>query len=141
MQEALAQEEASSQEFSVQDSAMQAPSIEGSAAQEACGDDFLYVTDRHGVRHKIEAVEGWRIMEIIRAHGLDLSGLCDGACECATCHVHIAPHWISRLREAREDEEMMLDSLPIISQHSRLSCQILYSRSLAGLELTLADTL
>ena len=100
-------------------------------------EDILYITDEQGVRHKIEAIEGWRIMEIIRAHGFNIAGLCEGACACATCHVHIATDWLSRLHCPRDDEEDILDTLPLVSSQSRLSCQIIYSPALSGLELRL----
>ena len=47
----------------------------------------IQVVDTNNVSHIPEAVEGWRIMEIIREHGFEVGGLCGGACACATCHV------------------------------------------------------
>jgi len=99
---------------------------------------IIHVTDRHGETHDLEAVEGWRVMEIIREHGLPIEAICGGACECATCHVYVAPEWQKKLYPAREDEEDMLDELPEISQTSRLSCQIIWQEELNGLQLTLA---
>jgi ferredoxin, 2Fe-2S len=100
---------------------------------------FIHVTDTHGKVHDLEAVEGWRVMEIIREHGLPIEAVCGGACECATCHVHVATEWQEKLFPAREDEEDMLDELPEISHTSRLSCQIIWSQDLDGLQLTLAE--
>ena len=54
----------------------------------------IHVTDRAGQRHTLEAIEGWRVMEIIRDWGLPIEGLCGGACECATCHVFVAEEWL-----------------------------------------------
>jgi len=99
---------------------------------------YIHVTDRQGKTHDLEAVEGWRVMEIIREHGLPIEAVCGGACECATCHVYVAPEWQGKLFPAREDEEDMLDELPEISPTSRLSCQIIWSQELNGLQLTLA---
>jgi 2Fe-2S ferredoxin len=98
----------------------------------------IYVTDRGGRRHTLEAIEGWRVMEIIRDWGLPIEGLCGGACECATCHVFVGEGWASRLHPAREDEENQLDTVPLVQANSRLSCQILYAPDLDGLEVTLA---
>jgi ferredoxin len=47
----------------------------------------INVIDTSGRTHELEAVEGWRVMEIIREHGLPMQGTCGGACACATCHV------------------------------------------------------
>ena len=99
----------------------------------------IKVQDQQGKLHVLEAVEGWRIMEIIREHGLPIKAECGGACACATCQVEIAPTWIERLHALREDEEEMLDSLPIVTDYSRLSCQLIYEEELDGLELTLTD--
>ncbi|QPC45015.1 2Fe-2S iron-sulfur cluster binding domain-containing protein [Kaustia mangrovi] len=100
---------------------------------------IIRVKDHSGNTHELEAVEGWRVMEIIREHGLDIEGLCGGACECATCHVHVSPDWAARISPATDDEEDKLDELPILSDTSRLSCQIIWSEALDGLELTLAE--
>lgn len=101
---------------------------------------FIHVTDRLGKTHDLEAVEGWRVMEIIREYGLPIEAICGGACECATCHVYVSPEWQDKLFPAREDEEDMLDELPEINPSSRLSCQIIWSEKLNGLQLTLADS-
>ena len=98
----------------------------------------IIVIDREGNRHALEAVEGWRVMEIIRDWGLPIEGLCGGACECGTCHVFVSADWADRLYPAREEEEMQLDMVPGAGPASRLSCQILWTEALDGLEVTLA---
>jgi 2Fe-2S ferredoxin len=99
----------------------------------------IHVTDQNGSRHRLDAVEGWRVMEIIRAHGLAMEGLCGGACVCATCHVRVDDAWVAALHPARDDEEAMLDTVPVLEPGSRLSCQIIYSEALDGLTLTLVE--
>lgn len=99
----------------------------------------IYVTDQEGVRHGLEAVEGWRVMEIIREHGLPIKAECGGACACATCHVYVDPAWLSQLFPMHEEEEEMLDEAFDLQDNSRLSCQIIMSEELDGLELTLAS--
>ena len=98
----------------------------------------IHVTDRDGKRHTLEALEGFRVMEIIRDWGLDIKAECGGACACATCHVYVAPQWVDRLHPARDEEVDMLDSAFDVEDNSRLSCQILMSDELDGLEVTLA---
>ena len=98
----------------------------------------IHVIDRAGERHTLEAVEGWRVMEIIREWGLPIEGLCGGACECATCHVFVAHEWVGRLHPASDEEESQLDTVPLTQGNSRLSCQILYAPELDGLEVSLA---
>lgn len=91
-----------------------------------------------GERKTLEAVEGWRIMEIIRDWGLPMKGLCGGACECGTCHVRVGPEWQAKLYPPQAEEDAQLDSLPAVFPDSRLSCQILWAPHLDGLEVFLA---
>lgn len=99
----------------------------------------IFVTDREGKEHTLEALEGWRVMEIIKDYGLDLKAECGGACCCATCHVYVDEAWIDKLYDMRDDEEDMLDeAIGELKDNSRLSCQILMSEELDGLKVTIA---
>ena len=98
----------------------------------------LRVTDREGKQHKLEAMEGWRVMEIIRDHGLPIKAECGGACACATCHVYVDDGWLEKLPPPRQEENDQLDGAFCVGGNSRLSCQILMSKALDGLEVTLA---
>jgi len=99
----------------------------------------IIVTDRKGETHELEAVEGWRVMEILRDYGLGVEGICGGGCDCASCHVLVEDGWLEKLYPPREEEENKLDELPAVQPNSRLSCQIIWDDSLDGLKLTLAD--
>lgn len=98
----------------------------------------LHVTDFEGTKHVLEAPEGWRVMEIIRDHGLPIKAECGGACACATCHVYVEPAWLKALSPALPEELDMLDDAFDVEENSRLSCQILMSAALDGLQVTLA---
>ena len=98
---------------------------------------FVHVIDREGQSRSLEAVEGWRLMEILRDYRVGIEGVCGGACDCATCHVVIAPEWAGKLFPPRDDENDKLDELPLIEPPSRLSCQIIWAEELDGLTLTL----
>lgn len=95
----------------------------------------LKVKTSDGEARELDAVEGWRVMEILREHGMPIEGLCGGACACATCHVIVAPEWAGKIHPANDDEEGMLDTVPSLQPTSRLSCQIIYQEDLDGLEL------
>lgn len=100
----------------------------------------IHVTDQDGKRHDLEGIEGWRVMEIIRDYGLPIKAECGGACCCATCHVYVAPEWQDKLFPPSDDEIDMLSMTTDEEDNSRLSCQILMSEELDGLELTLAES-
>ncbi|MCX7899631.1 MAG: 2Fe-2S iron-sulfur cluster-binding protein [Methylocystis sp.] len=99
----------------------------------------LIVEDRSGHTHELEAVEGWRLMEIIRDHGLGMDNTCCGALACAECHVILDAASAGRVPPPREDEIEKLDELPMLHEHSRLSCQLIWSDALSGLRLKIAQ--
>ena len=99
---------------------------------------ILNITDYDGKVHQLEGIEGWRAMEVIRDYGLPIKAECGGACACATCHVYVAENWVNKLVPPNADETMMLDDAMAVEANSRLSCQIILSPELDGLELTLA---
>lgn len=99
----------------------------------------LNVTDRLGRRHALEALAGWRVMEVIRDWGLPIKAECGGACACATCHVYVGEKWLAMLPPPTEEEvDMLTDEAFEVQENSRLSCQILMAETLDGLEVTLA---
>jgi 2Fe-2S ferredoxin len=99
---------------------------------------MIYVTDLDGVEHALEGVAGWRVMEIIREHGLPIKAECGGACACATCHVYVDEAWLDKLPAMRDDEEEMLDEAFAVEDNSRLSCQLIMGEELDGLKVKLA---
>lgn len=98
----------------------------------------IIVTDQSGKTHELEGIEGWRVMEIIRDHGLPIKAECGGCASCATCHVYVDEDWLPKLYPMRDDEQDLLDTAPDVRDNSRLSCQILMSEELDGLKVTLA---
>lgn len=102
------------------------------------GDGIIIVTLPDGTTQTVPALEGWRVMEILRDAGMPLLAECGGACSCATCHVHVAPVWQDKVGDPTLEEEDLLDTLEDLDEHaSRLSCQILYHKALDGLEVLL----
>jgi 2Fe-2S ferredoxin len=99
----------------------------------------LHVEDRDGVVHELEAVEGWRLMEILRDHGVGMDNTCGGALACAECHVVLDADSARRVPPPREEEIEKLDELPMLYENSRLSCQIIWSDEMSGLRLKLAQ--
>lgn len=106
---------------------------------DAASDELhVMVTDHAGATHRLPALEGWRIMEIIKDAGLPLKAECGGALECATCHVYVDETWLGRLHAKSDEEDEKLDEAFAVKRNSRLSCQILMTPELDGLAVTLA---
>ena len=100
---------------------------------------FLRVEESNGVVHNLAAVEGWRLMEILRDYGIGMENTCGGALACAECHVVLDVESAARVPPPREEELEKLDELPMLYENSRLSCQIIWSDELSGLSLKVAQ--
>lgn len=74
---------------------------------------------------------------IICRYGIEIEGACDASCACSTCHVYVDEKYISKLPEASEAEEDMLDMAPLLKPNSRLSCQILLTKELDNIVIIL----
>ncbi|MGR8946477.1 MAG: 2Fe-2S iron-sulfur cluster-binding protein [Gammaproteobacteria bacterium] len=98
----------------------------------------VLVTDRDGEKHELEGTPGDSFMEILRDAGLPIEAICGGQSICSTCHVYVAEQWADKLPRRQEVEQVMVEDTGHFKETSRLSCQIEYSDSLDGIELTLA---
>ena len=54
---------------------------------------------------------------------------------CATCHVYVEEKWLNKLPTAEDAEVDMIDMAYEPKKNSRLSCQIIVSDELDGLEV------
>jgi ferredoxin len=88
-----------------------------------------------GARVTGEAEAGTTLLALAQAKAMPLEGTCEGQMACSTCHVIIAPEWFDKLPSASGDEEDMLDLAAGVARTSRLSCQIVLTDELDGLEL------
>ena len=99
----------------------------------------LTIVDRAGQARQVAGRAGWSVMENIRNAGFDeLLALCGGCLSCATCHVHVDPEWIGRLKPMSADEDDLLSTSEHRLETSRLSCQILVTPDLDGLRVQIA---
>ena len=87
-----------------------------------------------------DAATGLSLMEVAKARTVDgILGECGGCCACATCHVYVEPEWQDVVGPPDVLEEMTLDGVSHIARHnSRLGCQILLSKEMDGLRVTVA---
>lgn len=83
----------------------------------------------------LDAAEGFRLVELLRASGLPIKAECGGSGVCATCHVRVAGNWRDALPEPGDDELARLDEIMGTDAASRLACQIVMTGALDGLEI------
>ena len=87
--------------------------------------------------HSIDVQNGLTVME--GAVQNDIPGIdadCGGSMACATCHVYVEEKWLNKLSKAEEAEVDMIDMAFEPKKNSRLSCQLIVSDELEGLEVT-----
>lgn len=65
------------------------------------------------------------------------TGACEASLACTTCHVYVHDDYLGKLPEAEEKEDDLLDMAPFLKENSRLGCQIILTKDLDGIELTL----
>ena len=87
--------------------------------------------------YTIDVPNGLTVME--GAVQNDIPGIdadCGGSMACATCHVYVDDKWFDKIPKAEDAEVDMIDMSFKPSRFSRLSCQIIVSDELDGLEIT-----
>ena len=93
--------------------------------------------DNQGNSKIIEVENGLSVME--GAIQNDIPGIdadCGGSMACATCHVYVKDEWLNKIPKAEDAEVDMIDMAYEPKKNSRLSCQIIMSDELDGLEVT-----
>ena len=93
--------------------------------------------DYQGNSKTIEVEKGLSVME--GAIQNDIPGIdadCGGAMACSTCHVYVEEIWFNKIPKAEDAEVDMIDMAYEPKKNSRLSCQIIISDELDGLEIT-----
>lgn len=102
---------------------------------------YMTVVDRGGRAHRQEVPLGvsMNLMELLKAEGYPVEGLCGGIAMCATCHVEVQ-RGMEKLPPVNEAEQAMLDALPKSYPSSRLACQIPLSEALQDVIIRLAET-
>lgn len=99
----------------------------------------MFVVDRDGKEHDVQAKPGLKVMEILRELDYGVAAICGGLCSCATCHVFVDAGWAARLPKPQSDELELLNELPDYdAAASRLSCQVDFTEALDGIKVTIA---
>jgi len=93
--------------------------------------DFQGNSKTINVENGLSVMEGAIQNEI---PGIDAD--CGGSMACATCHVYVNDEWFNKIPKAEDAEVDMIDMAYEPKKNSRLSCQIIVSDELEGLEIT-----
>ncbi|MFN4080570.1 MAG: 2Fe-2S iron-sulfur cluster-binding protein [Saprospiraceae bacterium] len=99
---------------------------------------MIYVTDREGVEHALDAPTdmNMNLMELCKSYELPVLGTCGGMALCASCQVYVLSD--HPLPEPTDDELAMLDQALHVRDNSRLGCQIKIAENIDGLRVALA---
>ena len=96
--------------------------------------------EHSGKSHTIEVSNGLTVMEgAVQNNIPGIDADCGGSMACATCHVYVKDDWFYRLPKKEPGEDDMLDMAYEPKKNSRLSCQIIVSEKLDGLEVNLPE--
>ena len=91
-----------------------------------------------GKSHTIDVQNGLTVMEgAIQNNITGIDADCGGSMACATCHVYVKEEWFDKLPKKEDGEEDMLDMAFEPKNNSRLSCQLIVSDELDGLEVNI----
>jgi len=91
----------------------------------------------NGNKNTVEVPVGLTVMEGALQNNIEgIDADCGGSMACATCHVYVPENWFSKLEKMQDAEQDMLDMAYEPKKNSRLSCQIIISDQLDGLEVT-----
>ncbi|MDH4549899.1 2Fe-2S iron-sulfur cluster-binding protein [Pseudomonas sp. BN607] len=91
---------------------------------------------------EMEVPIGTSLMQIAVSQGMhEIVGDCGGSASCATCHVYVEGSWLGKLTPMTDNENQMLECTSAPRQaNSRLSCQIIMSTALDGIEVRVAES-
>ena len=93
--------------------------------------------DHQGNSKTIDVDNGLSVMEgAIQKEIPGIDADCGGSMACATCHVYVSDEWINKISKPEDAEIDMIDMAYDPKKNSRLSCQIIVSDDLDGLEVT-----
>jgi ferredoxin len=79
---------------------------------------------------------GLSLMEFLKGNDYDIPATCGGMALCATCHVEVLSGF-DKLPEIGNDEYAMLDTLPNLTETSRLSCQVRLAQEVDGITVSI----
>ncbi|MEK6476581.1 2Fe-2S iron-sulfur cluster-binding protein [Catalinimonas sp. 4WD22] len=97
----------------------------------------IHIEEAEGKFNTIEAPTDMALslMEILKASDYPVAATCGGMALCASCHIEVLDNTYNE--EANDAEMDMLDTLPVVSDSSRLACQMPITEEMDGIRIRL----
>ena len=97
-------------------------------------DISIHIENPDGTKTSLQAPTDMSLslMEFLKGNEYDIMATCGGMALCATCHVSVVKGF-ENLNAISDDEFAMLDTLPNITDTSRLSCQLKLNPGMEGI--------
>ena len=98
------------------------------------GDITIHIENSDATQTSLQAPTDMSLslMEFLKGCEYDIMATCGGMALCATCHVSVLKGF-ENLNPITDDEFAMLDTLPNITNTSRLSCQLKLNKKMEGM--------
>lgn len=93
--------------------------------------------DREGNSIPVRGKIGDNVLYLAHRYEVELEGACEASLACSTCHVYVEEKYFDFIPEPVEEEEDMLDLAVFLKENSRLGCQIILTKEMNGMVLTL----
>nr|XP_026483912.1 adrenodoxin-like protein, mitochondrial [Vanessa tameamea] len=98
--------------------------------------NIIYV-DKDGKKTNVRGKIGDNVLYLAHRYGVEMEGACEASLACTTCHVYVNTDYLDKLTDPEEKEDDLLDMAPFLKENSRLGCQIILTKEMEGMELTL----
>ena len=90
----------------------------------------------NGNKNTVEVAVGLSVMEGAIQNNIEgIDADCGGSMACATFHVYVPDKWSDKIDRPQDAEQDMIDMAYEPKKNSRLSCQIIVTNELDGLEV------
>lgn len=91
---------------------------------------------KNGEKKSVEAENGLSLMVAAVENNIaGIKAVCNGCCNCGTCHVAITPSFIEVTSPLYSGEQQVLSKLPNTHTNSRLACQVIVDDKLEGMQV------
>jgi len=90
----------------------------------------------NGKKKIIQAKNGKSLMLAAVENSVSgIKAICNGCCNCGTCHVMIEPKFFKQLPSKTTDEQQLLTKIKTSQSTSRLACQIIINNQMSGMKV------